>query len=234
MRNPSDQCHSSYVSGPPNALRFCCRGVRRSRAAQQQNIARAAAPRKRPGQQQARVRWRPDACSHHGALGGRVVVRADRGSATSALGAWRVTCERSLAKGWVGWRRPDAGRRSAHADAGARRHPVAGHSDPAGSHPLRSGTERHGDPLGSPPWPRHDDADGASQTMPVGWGSTAKSPPNLGSGNEGRTDASGGTGGGHLTPCASAAGACGGPRRLSKHTRRRAAALRPPAAASAG
>ena len=38
-----------------HALRFCCRGVRRSRAAPKQNITRAAAPRKRPGQQQARV-----------------------------------------------------------------------------------------------------------------------------------------------------------------------------------
>jgi hypothetical protein len=40
---------------PSNAPLFNCEGVRRSRATQQQNIVRAAAPRERPGQQQARV-----------------------------------------------------------------------------------------------------------------------------------------------------------------------------------
>src|ERR1043166_935224 len=41
---------------PPNALRFCCEGVRRRRAAPRQNIPRGAAPRRPPRQQQARVR----------------------------------------------------------------------------------------------------------------------------------------------------------------------------------
>jgi hypothetical protein len=49
----------------PNDLRFCCRGVRRSRATQQENILRAAAPRLRHGQQQARVR-RPSGAPHRG------------------------------------------------------------------------------------------------------------------------------------------------------------------------
>jgi hypothetical protein len=47
---------SKGTVSPPNDLRFCCRGVRRSRATQQKNIPLAAASRIRPGQQQARVR----------------------------------------------------------------------------------------------------------------------------------------------------------------------------------
>ena len=39
----------------PNALRFCCRGVRRQPRSPQGRIHRAAAPRQRPRQQQARV-----------------------------------------------------------------------------------------------------------------------------------------------------------------------------------
>ena len=78
---------------PPNDLRFCCRDVRRSRAVQQGNIPRAAAPRLRPGQQQARVRLHGPEQVPVGE--GLRPYRPFPWSRTRGRGRWRKAC-RSL------------------------------------------------------------------------------------------------------------------------------------------
>ena len=97
---------------PPNALRFCCRGVRRQPRVPQQNLLARLRRATAPVSSKRGLGGDPTPTRATGALGGRVVVRTDPGSATSALRARREAYERRPAKGWVGWSGPEAGWRA--------------------------------------------------------------------------------------------------------------------------
>ena len=159
------------------------------------------------------------------AVGGRVVARAGACPATSPPGARQVTCERSSARcggrGRPGLCRRSAPLRSPRAAAPGNPPPRSG-----GDTALGQGTERCEDSSERPPQPRRLDAGGASRGISGGGARGAEPTKSLQSGIEEYTAARGGIGRGYLTPCASAAGACGAAARPAQQKILRAAAPR--------
>ncbi len=225
MRGPS--CH--YLTPCASAAGACGAAARPRSRAYLARLRRANAP----VSSKRGLGSEPELARRTEAVGGRVVARAGSRPATCLPRPRRVTCERSSARSrGEGPPRPPSAKRPAPEPArGGTAEPTAAiRRGPRPSAEVRSGARTPRNARRSRGTPMAAARAGGS---PGGGARGAEPTKSLASGIEEYTEACGGIGRGYLTPCASAAGACGGPRRPGKHTRRRAAAPRPPAAASA-